>query len=443
MSEVGPASNSAPLHADEFAALMRPLGAFPNGASFAVAVSGGPDSMALSFCMKRWCAAQGHHLRAFIVDHALRAESAAEAATTKERLGALDIPADILKWEHGVVTSRLHITARRARYELITKACKNAGISHLLLAHQREDQAETIVMRLAKGSGIDGLAGIAVASMKDGVHVLRPLLAISKERLIATCHDAKISFVTDPSNASEKFARGRLRRMLPLLAEEGLTVERLVELGDRARTARDALDYYTHELLRTAAEQNIYGVVSISIPALMSAPRAIIERAITICLQTVHAGDYAPEHLSLTRLVDDILSGEPMAARTLHGCLISQRGERVTIMREYAMITEFPTLNPGETLLWDGRWHVALAPSAGADNAPLTVRPLGNPPHENVDQLSPQLRHDLPQGRARATLPSLWLGKNLVAIPAFNDGKTGFSATAKLRNESQIIPFLK
>ena len=442
MSEVGSKAPQAktkpvePIGAEEFATLLSVFGTFTPKTVFAVAVSGGPDSMALAFLMKQWASAHGHSVQAFIVDHALRTESADEAAETQKRLATLDIPATILRWEHGDVTSRIHVTARRARYELLTKACKNAGISHLLLAHQREDQAETIAMRLAKGSGIDGLSGIASVSTKDGVQCLRPLLSIAKERLIATCDAAKISYVTDPSNLSEKYARGRLRRLMPLLAEEGLTIDRLVDLGERAATARDALYHYTNELLARTASLSAYGVITIKRADFLAAPRGIIVRALTQCLQAVHTADYAPELQSLSQLIDALNTDGETSGRTLHGCLVSRHDDTITILRELSHVAPTQPIHAGETVLWDGRWLVTLKADFVASKPPYTLRPLGNPPHDILDKLAPKLRHDLPQGRARATLPSLWQGGNLLAMPSINAGKADDSLTATLATES-------
>ncbi len=190
--------DAAPVSDEEFTALM--TGLFPALPSrLAVAVSGGPDSMALAFCLKRWC--DGHNQTlplAFIVDHGLRAESAQEAIRTQENLSKLGISADILRWEHEPIVTRLHDTARKARYNLLTEACRKHGIENLLLAHQREDQAETILMRFSKGSGIGGLSGMAAVNMKDGIRIQRPFLSLPKTRLIATCSAAGLSSCNRP-----------------------------------------------------------------------------------------------------------------------------------------------------------------------------------------------------------------------------------------------------
>ncbi len=404
------------LDGDAFSRLMQ--GFAPVEGKLALAVSGGPDSMALALCVERWAR---QDFIAFIVDHGLREESASESAQVQIRLRQTGIPAEILVWEHAPVAGRLHEKAREARYRLLTEACRRHGAGALLTAHHSGDQAETILMRLAKGSGIDGLAGIAAESLRDGIRLLRPLLSVSKERLVATCDAAGVAYVTDPSNGAEKYARGRLRKVLPLLEAEGLTVESLTGLGARAREAKDALDFYTWEFLTKAAQTELGGSVCLDRTALRVAPRAIALRALASCLRYVHDEDYPPEYASLSSLVDASLGTEDEPTRTLYGCIASIAENRVMILREPVAACEALPLPSGATVLWDKRWLVT-ADSTAPDTV---IRALGNPPHAVIDALAPTLRRQIPQGRIRASLPALWEGEKLCAIPSF-DKTSGF-----------------
>ncbi|MDR3451026.1 MAG: tRNA lysidine(34) synthetase TilS [Alphaproteobacteria bacterium] len=399
------------ISAEEFARLLD--GFSPLAEKIAVATSGGPDSMALALCLKRWGL---RDVTALIVDHGLRAESAMEAAQTKERLEALGLRAEILRWEHEPVKARLHEAARTARYQLLIGACHKIGAGDLLLGHQREDQAETILMRLAKGSGVDGLAGIAAQRMRDGVRLLRPLLGTGKARLVATCEQAGVAFVTDPSNASAKFARGRLRTMMPLLAEEGLSADMLIELGARMGEAADAIDHYARGFLQAAAQVERGGWVRIDRVPLRDLPRAVRMRALVLALRYVHEDFYPPERGGLADLLDAI--SEPAPPRTFYGCIVSALPERVAILREPAAVTETASFHSGESVLWDGRWKVT---GTVEGDEGLEVRALGAAPHDRLDRLAPGLRHAVPQGRVRATLPALWRGDTLYAVPAFDE----------------------
>lgn len=405
-----------PLSESQFEALMELLGAFEDAQHLAVAVSGGPDSMALAFCLQRWAKAKSKSIVAFIVDHALRPESKAEAELTQRRLAMLDIKSEILTWHHNSIVSRLHVTARKARYDLLSQACLKKEILHLFLAHQREDQAETILMRLAKGSGIDGLAGMASSRRVESLWLHRPLLPITKEQLVATCKEVGLEFITDPSNTSEKFARGRLRKVIPLLAEEGLTIDRLYETGERASDAKQALDYYTLRFLHEATSRDYAGALSYDRERLASLPYAIAERALIVGLKNLHPLSYSPEHASLSALLQDLRSVEDSPTRTLHGCLISKAPSKIILSREISAITDSTIIGSGETFIWDGRWRIVSAKASYAED--YFIKPLGNPPHDVVDNLYPGLRNLVPQGRIRASLPAIWSQSALFQIPS-------------------------
>lgn len=427
---------ASPVTAAEFAALMEAVGlTAATTAPLAVAVSGGPDSMALACCAQRW--AGDKPMIALIVDHQLRPESGAEAETTRQRLTQLGLRAEILRWEHPPVTTRLHSVARKARYGLLLAACRRHGATHLLLAHQREDQAETILMRLAKGSGVDGLAGMAAEAVVEGVQLLRPLLALPKARLIATCDAAGLPYILDPSNAAAKYARGRLRRVMPLLADEGLTVERLTDLGDRAREAKEALEHYTDIFLRDALRHDFGGVLRLDLDALRAAPRAIAFRALSRCLRMVHHGDYPPERTALIALYAALCHDAPMPPRTLHGCLVKKSAESVVFLREWTAIRDVQPIHSGESVAWDGRWRVSLDAAWGL--GALRVQALGMQPHSLLDQLAPALRKQLPQGRARAALPSLWRENALVLIPALHCGDKAMAEATLLAVDTSAV----
>jgi tRNA(Ile)-lysidine synthase len=422
LKSVAEAKRAAPAQAlanavtaDEFATFMEVFA--PPGPQLALAVSGGPDSMALAFCLKRWRdETNARTILALIVDHALRAESAPEAEQTRTVLGKLGIDAEIFRWQHPPVASRLHIRARAARYELLAAACRARGIAALVLGHQREDQAETILMRIAKGSGIDGLRGIDADGRFERMRLLRPFLSIPRARCEATCRAHGIAFISDPSNASQKYARGRLRRVMPLLAEEGLATERLCDLGARTAEAKEALDHYTHALLRVAGKLDDAGVLRLDLEQLRAAPRAVALRALDAALRTVNPGfAYGAERASLLPLLESLCADNAMPPRTLHGCLVAKTARLATVIREYAAIAGETPIGPGETVMWDGRWEVTLDAKAGNGHA---IRPLGHPPHALIDQLAPGLRHKIPQGRVRATLPALWRNEKLAIIPA-------------------------
>jgi tRNA(Ile)-lysidine synthase len=421
--------DTRPLSDDEINALMMRFKPWPK--SIALAVSGGPDSMAMAVTLKRW--ADNHNIQtiAITVDHALRPESAKETLQTQQRLGTIGVPCRILRWEHQPVTTGLHAAARKARYSLLVDACREHHIHHLITAHQREDQAETILMRFAKGSGIDGLSGIATITQLDDIFFWRPFLLVSKARMMATCDAAQIGFITDPSNLSERFARGRLRRVMPLLAEEGLTIDRLIDLGHRATSVKDALEQVTNTLLCAATSRDIAGTVSGDILAFQSAPRAIAERALTKCLQHIHHENYPPEHDALSSLLDALLSEENLAPRTLHGCVISKNNKSFCITPELSAIEVRP-IKGDQPILWNKIWKLTV--DLAMYNGDYEIRPLGLLTHKTLDAITPGLSKLVPLARARACLPSLWLGETLVCGPSLTGSaihQTGLTAERK------------
>ncbi|WP_454621361.1 tRNA lysidine(34) synthetase TilS [Bradyrhizobium cenepequi] len=209
-----------------------------------LAVSGGPDSVALMWLAVRWRRAlkQGPRLIAVTVDHGLRPEAAREAREVKRLAGTLDLPHRTLRWTGIKPNAGLPEAAREARYRLLAQAALASGATHVLTAHTRDDQAETLLMRLLRGSGIAGLAAMARESEREGVRLARPLLAVPKARLIATLEKARIGYAVDPTNRDTAFTRPRLRALMPALAAEGGDARNLARLAARLARANAAVE---------------------------------------------------------------------------------------------------------------------------------------------------------------------------------------------------------
>ena len=239
------ARQTQPLDAGAFARLMAPFEPFETSPILAIAVSGGRDSLALALLSHGWAAARDGRAVGLIVDHGLRAESAAEAVATKEVLARHGIDGAILTWSGEKPRAGLQEAARTARYRLLRDECRRRGILHLLLAHHADDQAETVAMRLARRSGPDGLAGMAALVDHPEVRLLRPLLDVSRARLTATLLARGVQWLDDPSNVDPRFERARLRAngcLVPANSADG-GVERSVRDGKLARAAVDMLAF--------------------------------------------------------------------------------------------------------------------------------------------------------------------------------------------------------
>lgn len=209
-----------------------------------LAVSGGPDSIALMWLAARWRRAlvRGPRLIAVTVDHGLRAEAAAEARDVKRLARTLDLPHRSMRWTGAKPKSGVPAAARAARYRLLAKAARDHGATHIFTAHTRDDQAETLLMRLLRGSGVAGLAAMAPVTEREGLLLARPFLNVSKSQLIATLNKAKVAFADDPTNRDVKFTRPRIRAVMPVLAAEGGDARNLARLASRLARVNAAIE---------------------------------------------------------------------------------------------------------------------------------------------------------------------------------------------------------
>ncbi|MDX1580316.1 MAG: tRNA lysidine(34) synthetase TilS, partial [Alphaproteobacteria bacterium] len=283
MSPAAPSQPAAekPIGAAEFAALMQSLlPAIPaTGAlsHIAVAVSGGADSMALMHLLAPWCREHNIRLSVLSVDHGLRPEAADETAFVMAVAHRLGLPAETLsiKIEPG---TNLQARARDARYAALDEWCRANSVEALALAHHRDDQAETVLMRLARGSDVWGLAGMKPVS--EGLSPkapfrVRPLLSTPKSRLIATLRALGENWIEDPSNENPAFERVRIRQNWPAFESLGLDADRLAETARRLGAAREALQADVDALLRDACVIDPGGFARLSAPALLAAPDAV------------------------------------------------------------------------------------------------------------------------------------------------------------------------
>lgn len=234
---------------DDLPRLFAPLAGFKR---VLLAVSGGPDSTALMLLAQSWraSAASGPELVIASVDHGLRAEARTEAEDVARLAGALGLPHAILTWPGALPAGGLQEAARHARYELLLDHARQIGADAIATAHTCDDQAETVLFRLMRGSGLSGLAGIPAQRDIGAMCLVRPLLGMRKAELVEVCRRAGVPFAQDPSNHNPRFARTRLRAMLPLLEAEGLDAPRFARLAARLARADAALEAATDAAAR-------------------------------------------------------------------------------------------------------------------------------------------------------------------------------------------------
>ena len=237
--------------------------------------------MALGVLAHEWARARGGRVLALVVDHGLRPDSGAEARRVTGWLGDIGIGHAVLSWDGPKPAAEIQAAARAARYRLLVDHCRADGVLHLLIAHHRDDQAETFLLRLGRGSGLDGLAAMAAIVETAGGRLLRPLLAVPPARLRATLEARGLPWVDDPSNRDSGFARTRLRGLAPLLAADGVTPGRLGRTAMALGRARRILDGAVAGLLAEAVTPHPAGFCWLDAQSYGAAPDAVARRALT------------------------------------------------------------------------------------------------------------------------------------------------------------------
>jgi len=417
-------SVAPPFGAAEFAACMTACRPFEPRPVLVIAVSGGADSMALALLAAAWARARRGRAIALTVDHGLRADSAAEARGVGAWLKRRGIEHHILRWRGPKPISGLQAAARAARYRLLVDWCRARGILHLLLAHHRGDQAETVLLRLAAGSGPFGLAGMARVQERAALRLVRPLLGIERPRLEATLAAMGQSWIEDPSNRDPRFARARVRARL-----DDATAERIAGAAGALGRFRADEERAIAGLLARAVVLDARGFARLDCAILAAAPADRARRSLGALLTTVGGREFPPRDDELRKLLG-ALSGGLRAGRTLGGCRLLPEGNRCLVLRETRGIE---TIRLGAApALWDGRFRVAG--SAGE-----TVAPLGAEGWAEALAAAPALRAIPIPYPARLSLPAIRGRRGLVAIPALGFALTQTRSRKKTAN-ARFLP---
>ena len=408
------AAARAALHA-RLAALAPP--------ALGLAVSGGGDSLALLLAAVELARERPLRLEAVTVDHGLRAEAGVEAAWTAALCARLGVPHATLRWEDRPAHGNLAEAARDARAGLIAAWAAARGLPAVALAHTRDDQAETLLMRLARGSGLDGLAAMREVSERAGARWLRPALALGREDLRAILRDAGQDWIEDPSNEDPARDRVKARRALAALRPVGVTAEGLSATAARLAEDSDALRDLAAGFLRGRLAVGGAGELRLPRAALAEAPRALRRRLLAELFRALAGAAHAPRARALAEIEAAILAPGPLPARTLGGCVIladDAAGEIVLHREPAALPAPAAPLGPP----WDGRWRLE---GAGADFEAAAGRaaigPLGA---TGLAVLSAEARSGAwtpPEAWARAPrparagAPALRIGGRLAAAP--------------------------
>lgn len=413
-------SASAAVSKTEFTGFMRAAGPFPEGAAVAVAVSGGADSMTLLALASDWSAKIGARLTALTVDHGLRSESAAEAGQVAAWCAAHGAAHQTLAWTGDKPEKGLQAAARTARYALLEDWCRMYGHTELLVAHSQNDQAETFLMRMSRGSGIDGLAAMPLVSDRGGIRLIRPLLSVPRSRIEATVAALSLETVTDPSNLDRRYARVRMRDKLKLLEAHGVSVAAIAGTARVFGNMRAARERDIAKLAVEIAVLHPEGYVGID-RAGLSAARPEVSRGLVAALLTAVGGlDYPPRRERLDRLMTGLFENVDFRPRTLGNCVISTRGEDFMFRREYRTIRDVVAVNAGGHVLWDGRFNVEFSHTASIDRAEHSLGALGEDGWRYLVGVSDREKiaayRGIP-GPVRYALPAIWRKEKIVEVP--------------------------
>lgn len=382
------------------------LAALRQSEDLALAVSGGGDSMA----MMHLAAAAG--LRPFVVtvDHGLRPDSAAEAARVAEVAAGLGLSHQTLRWQGWDGRGNLQDAARKARRRLMADWAAGQGIGSIALAHNQEDLAETFLMRLARGAGVDGLSAMAEVWAEGGILWQRPLLWAGRAELRDWLARQGLTWAEDPSNQNLRFDRVRMRQALGPLAALGLTVDRLAQSARHLAEARLALEHLAEDWAARALREEA-GTVRIA-ATFWQAPDETQRRLLQRIILWIAPAAYGPRGTQLGLLRQSLASGRPA---TLAGCRFVVDGQGLRALREPRALKR--RVAAGQ--IWDGRWRLHGPAPEGTELGPLGAEGLAQIPDWRATGL-PRV--------ALIPSPALWQGDRLIAAPLAAFGPTSYSA---------------
>ncbi len=385
------------INQDTFAGLMSELPTF--GTRVAVAVSGGADSLSLSLLLDEWAKSRDKSIVALSVDHALRPQSAGECQFVNGTLGALGIEHHTLIWEGEKPLNGIQAAARDARYQLMEDWCLENGITDLFVGHHQNDQAETFMMRLVRGSGVDGLSAMQTVSTIGNLRILRPLLPVPKDALVAYLEERDLSWVEDPSNKDASFDRVKMRNAMEVLKAIGLTPDRLSQTAQSMQRVRNCLETMTERWLVRHAKLFQEGYILLNFAALEEGDEEIVLRGLRRIGMDISGEIYPPRFERLQRLLRGLRLKEDA---TLMGCRWIAQQETILICRE-VRDAEFP----------ENVYHIDFKDTS----SDLYVRALGEDGWKMLLSRMPEMRHNnLPKPVIYA-LVSFWDNEGVSVVP--------------------------
>ena len=301
---------------------------------YIVAVSGGPDSLALAYFAKCFSQLKKVNFYYYLVDHRLREGSSKEAKKTLDLLKKINVKCKVLTWHGKKPKSNIQSIARFNRYSLLIKECKKRNLNNILLGHQNDDLNENFLIRMMRGSGLKGLVSMDEISENNNIKFLRPLLSIEKNKLKMVSLKVFKSFIEDPSNINENFKRIRVRNLIKNLEKEGFDNKKFNLTINNLKSANKALEFYAK---RNVLENSFFNSEKHSIilsKDFFAQPNEIILRSFIKVIQTISRNYYPPRGMSIKNLIIEIKSKKSKKKFTLGGCIFEKINETVIISKE-------------------------------------------------------------------------------------------------------------
>ena len=302
--------------------------------NFVVAVSGGPDSLALSFLAKVYSIKNNINPKFIIIDHKLRTKSTDEAKKVKKVLSQLSINAQILTWKGRKPTKNIQALAREKRYEFLIKICQKYKIKNILLGHHRDDLYENFFIRLLRGSGLNGLVSFDKINKLSNINLLRPLLNHKKVDLEFLSKYVFSFYINDPSNQDEKYLRIKIRKLISGLQSSGLDKSKFLNTLNNLKLSKYAIDFYTNENIKKNAFYSKIKNKIILNKEFFRQPEEIVFRSFTETLKLIGKGYYPVRGKKLVNLINR-LEKNTLSKATLGGCIIEKVNETVIISKEH------------------------------------------------------------------------------------------------------------
>ncbi|CAN1592965.1 tilS tRNA(Ile)-lysidine synthase [Candidatus Pelagibacterales bacterium] len=404
---------------------------------FAIAVSGGSDSLALSVLAKLYSLENDNAFVSLIIDHKLRKESAEEARVTYKNLTQNKIKAKILTYQGEKFSSNIQKKARDLRYDLFHKYCAKNKIKFLILAHHQDDLIENFYIRLIRGSGIKGLTSLQnIFEYSKDFYLLRPLLNFNKQELLSVTKKSYSSWIEDPSNKNDKFLRVRIRKMQTKLQKEGFDPKRIIKTIDNLNTVKDSLDFYIFKSEKKYLNFYKEGYATLKSSIFNNEAQEVIFRVIIKAIHFVSGEYYPPRSDSLKGLMKNLLA-KSFKSSTLGGCLIEKNKNIISFYREDRNVAVETLNKTKQKTNWDDRF---LVNKNFNNQQQFVVKKLGN---HGIEYLRKNKFNDYGNKipvHAKKTLPSFWNNEGqLLFVPFVNFKNKKYN----IKNDSFSVSFLR